>query len=591
MKDNFTARNPLALILFAVLLLSVLSLRLFSMQVLQYNNYLSESELRRFQPEVIEAPRGFIFDRNGEVLAENQMSYSITVDPFERSSIGTSINRLASLVPELPQLLGVEQENMVDTVKDLARRTSNPEKIISDADFHVLSIVEEYNDELPGLGATFDQLRHYPYGPMAAHIIGYMGELNQDEYRRLKEKGYAYGHSIGRRGIEKQYESTLKGDNGFRYIERNYLSRRLGMTKEIEPLAPVPGHNVTLTIDSRLQMAAEEAFGDSIIGSLVALDPNTGDVLVMASMPTFDPNEFIHSMTQSRLLALQNDPKHVLYNRAIQASYPPGSPFKVLTAIVGLENGISPDHTFKPCHGVYYYGRPYKCWKAGGHGSLDMVGAITNSCNVYFYQLGRKVTIEAWEQYGERFGFGRKTGIDLSGESPGIFPTLEYYSKQKEPYSPGKMLNLAIGQGEILVTMLQLAHFAGIVGSGGIDATPHLVLTERHEPVRVPGIKPETFEIARQGMHGVVHSPQGTAKSARVKGHQIAGKTGTAQNPHGADHKLFMAFAPYENPTIAIACMAENAGDYPFSMSVKIVKQVLTEYFTYYPDATVAINE
>lgn len=590
-KDKFVAPNPLPLLLFAVVLLSILALRLFSLQVLQYNDLLTESELRRFQPEVIEAPRGFIFDRNGQILAENQMSYSITIDPFERSFIETSVPRLASLVPNLPELLGVKADEMVDKVKDLSRRSSNPEKIISDADFHLLSIVEEYSNELPGFGATFDQLRSYPFGPMAAHIIGYMGELNRDEYGRLKGEGYGYGHSIGRLGIEKYYEGELKGENGFRYIERNYLSRRLGMTQEIEPLAPIPGRNVTLTLDSRLQMSAEEAFGDSILGSLVALDPRNGDVLVMASMPSFDPNEFIHSMTHERLFALQSDSKHPMYNRAIQAAYPPGSPFKVLTAIVGLENGIDPDTKFKSCHGVYFYGRPYKCWKEGGHGSLDMLGAITQSCNVYFYQLGRKLTIEKWQRYGDMFGFGKRTGIDISGENPGLYPTLDYYEKHKVDYSPGMMLNLSIGQGEILVTMLQLAHYAGVVGTAGLDAKPHLVLTGREEPKRVPDIAAETFEIVRQGMHGVVHSPRGTAKSARIKGHLIAGKTGTAQNPHGADHKLFMVFAPYENPTIAIACVAENAGDYQFSMAVRIVKQVLTDYFTYYPDNTVAVND
>jgi len=589
--DKSLVRNPWPLMVLASCFVFVLALRLFSLQVLQYNRFLSQSVSIRIKPETIEAPRGFIYDRNGEILAENQMSYSITVDPFARDRIDESIPRLSSLVPELPELLDVPEDSMVEEVKKISRRSNNPEKIIGDADFHLLSIVEEYSNELPGLGSTFDHSRHYPYGPLAAHVIGYMGELTREEYDRLKDEGYGYGHSIGRLGIEQYYENVLKGQNGSKFVEMNYLSRRLGMTSEMQPVPPVPGNNITLTLDTRLQMAAEEAFSDTVVGSLVALDPTTGEVLAMVSAPSFDPNEFIHAMTPQRLSALRNDADSPLFHRAIQATYPPGSPFKLLTAIAGLENGFDAETTFHPCHGVYNFGRPYKCWKAGGHGTLDMVGAITNSCNVYFYQLGRKVTFERWYPYGELLGFGHTTGIDLYGEKPGTLPTPEFYERQREGYSPGKMLNLAIGQGEILVTMLQLAHYVGVIATEGIDARPHIVMKETEPPSRVTGISVDTFQVVKKGMLGVVHDPQGTAKSARIEGHFIGGKTGTAQNPHGADHKLFTVFAPYENPKIAIACVAENAGDLPYSLAVRITRRVLQEYFTYYIDPKVALND
>jgi len=589
--DESPGRSPWALTALAFCLAAVLVLRLFSIQVLQYNRFLSKSYSIRIKPEVIEAPRGFILDRNGEVLAENQMSYSITVDPFRRDELDESIMRLASLVPELPELMNVPPGEMVESVRKLSRRSNNPEKIISNADFRLLSIVEEYSNELPGLGGAFEQLRYYPFGPLAAHVIGYMGELTREEYERLRNKGYGYGHSIGRLGIEKYYEETLKGKDGSKFIEMNYLSRRLGMTTEMRPIPPVPGKNVTLTLDVRLQTAAEEAFGDSVVGALVALDPNNGDVLVMASSPSFDPNEFIHHMTPKRLAALKNDPKHPLFNRAVQATYPPGSTFKLLTALAGLENGYDEKTTFQPCRGVYYFGRPYKCWKEGGHGRLNMVEAIEQSCNVYFYQLGRKLTFEKWSPYGGILGFGRKTGIDLYGEKPGLFPTEEYYKKTGEGYSPGKMLNLSIGQGELLVTMLQLAHYTGILATEGVNAAPHLVITKRKPARRVAGISAESFRVVKRGMLRVVNGEHGTARAARIPGHRIAGKTGTVQNPHGADHKLFIAFAPFDEPQIAVACVAENAGDYPISLAVRIVRKVLTEYFTYYSDTEVAVND
>ena len=589
--DGGGSRSPWALVVLTFCLALILALRLFSVQVLNYDHYLSRSDSIRIKREIIEAPRGFIYDRNGQVLAENQMSYSITIDPFKRDVLEESIPRLASLVPNLPELMNVPRNRMIEKVMELSHRSSNPEKIIRDADFRLMSKVEEHNIELPGVGCTFDQLRHYPYGPLAAHVIGYMGELTREEYDRLRNEGYAYGHSIGKHGIERYYEDILKGENGAKFVEMNYLSRILDTAHEVTPIPPLKGMDVTLTLDVMLQMVAEEAFGDTVVGSLVALDPRNGDVLIMASSPSFDPNEFIHVMTSGQLASLLNDPDKPMFNRAIQATYPPGSTFKMYTALAGLENGFTEDTTFNPCRGSYYFGRSYSCWKEGGHGTLDMVGAIAQSCNVYFYQLGRKLQLDTWHTYGDKLGLGKTTGIDLVDDKPGLLPSSEYYKEFGTEYSPGMMLNLAIGQGENLVTVLQLAQYIGIIATEGMNAVPHLVMAEREQPERITGISEESFRVVKRGMMGVVHDPQGTAKSARVPGHRIAGKTGTAQNPHGADHKLFVAFAPYENPSIAIACVAENAGDYAVSLAVSIVRRVLMEYFTYYPDTTVAVND
>ena len=571
-------RSPWPLLIFAAILIGVLGLRLFKLQVLNWEMYLEDSVDNRIKREVIEASRGYINDRNNVVLAENRLSYSITVDPFERDKFDETIPRLASLI-------GADAADLSATVLKLTAKQTNPVKVVRDADFKLFSIIMEHNFELPGVDCVIDQRRYYPQGPVASHVIGYMGESSESQ-RALQEKGYYYGQQIGVRGIEKYHEGHLKGENGAKFMVRNSMTRILDESKEYKADPPVSGLDVDLTLDIRLQIAAETAFGDTVLGALVALNPKNGEILAITSAPSFDPNEFAVSMSASKLRKLWNDPEKPMFNRSIQAEYPPGSTFKMLTAIAGLENGISEETMFSPCTGSYYFGREYKCWKDGGHGRLKMVDAIINSCNVYYYQLGRKIGIDTWFETAKKLELGIKTGIDLENEEEGVLPGLDYYQRVGVAYSPGMMLNLAIGQGEVNVTVLQLAKYTGIIAMEGLITTPHLSPTAYEEPRQVNGISKHSFEVVKEGMKGVVNSPSGTAKSVRIPGHIIAAKTGTAQNPHGADHKVFVAFAPYDNPSIVIACVAENSGDYTGSLAIKIVKKVLEEYFTWYPDNT-----
>lgn len=583
-EDKIIARKPWSLVILTLIFFIILSMRLFKLQVLSWEDYLEKSDDKRIKREVIEAPRGYIYDRNRVVLAENRMSYSITIDPFESDRFDETIPQLASYIDTNP----VELKNRVS---EITAESRNPQKLIRDVDFSMLSFVVEHSSELPGVGHVFDQRRNYPQGPLASHVLGYMGELTPDEQKMLRDSGYYLGQSIGRYGIEEYCEPKLKGKNGAKFEERNYMNRILQVSDEYAPDPSVPGNDVTLTLDARLQMVAEEAFGDTVLGALVALDPRNGEVLVMTSKPSFDPNEFASVMTTSRSQALWNDPDKPMFNRAIQATYPPGSTFKMIAALAGLESGCTERTTFSPCRGVYYFGRPYKCWQEGGHGTLDMVGAIINSCNIYFYQLGRRVGIEKWHEMGELFGIGQKTGLDLDGEGNGILPGIEYYQHVGVDYSPGMILNLAIGQGETALTVLQMARYVGIIATKGLITTPHLDITRYGESEQIVNVSPHSFDVVREAMWGVVNSSAGTAQSVRIPGHVIAGKTGTSQNPQGADHKIFIAFAPFDNPSIAIACVAENTGDYPGSIAIQIVKRVLAEYFNSYPDITVASNE
>lgn len=593
LDDRRFEKKPLLYILFALGIVIVLAVRLFQIQVFNYRLYYNKSEDYRVKRVIIEADRGFIYDRNGEVLASNRPSYSVTIDPFEQDKFEETLPRLGSLVPNITALFGVGTYGLIDSVKVLALLSSNPSTIIQDADFSTISIIEEHSLELPGIGCTIDQRRDYPLETLACHAIGYMGKLTKEETDNLLDKGYDKNQWIGRAGIEQQYESELKGTNGAKFLEKNYLNRILGTIRDYKPVTALPGNEITLTLDYRLQMTAEEAFGDTLRGAFVALDPRNGEILALASFPGFDPNEFASIMTGKRYSSLVNDPEKPLYNRAIQGTYSPGSTFKMLTALAGLESGLSETTRFQPCRGVYYFGREYECWNRdrGGHGSLEMVDAITQSCNVYFYQLGRKVGIEKWSVVLHELGFGERTGIDLYGEVTGNLPSPGFYQARNIAYSPGMILNLSIGQGENDVTPLQLARYVGIIATEGIVATPHLLKGTAEPPVRISSISRESFRVVKRGMYGVINSPRGTARNARIPEHFIAGKTGTVQNPHGTTHKVFVAFAPYDDPKIAVACIAENCGEITPSLAVLIVKHVLTEYFNWYPDTTTAQHE
>ncbi len=592
-EDKRAEKNPWPYILFVFILLVILTLRLFQIQVVDHDIYLDKSDDFRLKKVTVEAPRGFIFDRNGEVLATNRMSYEVTVDPFWRDKYDETLPRFASLIPDFEHVMGISRSAFVDSVKSLTRRSQNPETLISDADFTIASIIEEHSLDLQGIGNVIGQRRYYPHGSLASHVIGFMGKLTQSEAEILSEQGYDKNQWIGKNGVERFYEDVLKGENGVRVVEKNYLNRYLKTITENNVPAD-PGEFVTLTLDYRLHEAAVEAFTDSINGSVVALDPRNGEVLLMASFPYFDPNEFISNMSGARFAELSNDPRKPLYNRAVQGTYPPGSTFKIITALAGLQNGFDVNSTFNPCRGYYYFGREYNCWireHGGQHGVLNMEQAIEQSCNVYFYQLGLKLGLDKWSEVCGLMGFGQKTGIDLYGENAGNLPSQSFYETNRITYSTGMILNLAIGQGENDVTPLQLAHYTGIVATKGVNAQPHLIRDSSVVPARIEIIPQESFEVVKSGMRAVVNGVHGTAKSAAVPGHIISGKTGTAQNPHGAAHRIFIAFAPYDNPTIAIACVAENTGDITPSVAVRIVQHILGEYFRYYPDTTTSVAQ
>jgi penicillin-binding protein 2 len=556
----------------------LLIIRLFMLQIVGSERYRMMSDDNRIETVPLEAPRGSIFDRNGEVLADSHPAYQIVILPSRRET-------MLHTTRELGMLLHID---IAQAETEILKRVTGEQQMIRikrDATFAEVSMVEEHRDELPGVEIQIETKRSYPFSTIACHVLGYIGEMTQEEAPKFSSQGYLYGQMVGRKGIEAHYENLLKGVNGEEYLEVNALGRRVGSFPE-RLKKPQPGLNLWLTIDGRLQEAAEEAFPDSTAGSLVALNPYNGEILALVSKPGFDPNIFVSGLSHKAWKQLREAENNPLMNRVVQSAYPPGSTLKMLTAITGLESGLLDPYAshFAACTGGMMFGnRFYRCWRKGGHGSLNMHEAITQSCDVFFYQLGRRIGVASWSRYAGLLGLGEKTGIDLDSEVSGLVPTPQYYDRRygEKHWTSGVMLNLAIGQGEVLATPIQMARYIAAIGTGGYLCEPHLLMKiEGRQPetkpsVRMNRISPMAWFPIKHALLAVVE--HGTGRQAHIEGIHVAGKTGTAQNPQGEDHAWFVGFAPYEHPEIAVAAIVENAG-HGGSVAAPVVKEVIETY-------------
>jgi penicillin-binding protein 2 len=540
------------------------------LQVFLGQHYAGLARENRVRPEVLRAPRGAIYDRHGELLADSAPCFGIVFQPFpaessERVRETTSADWLAR-VATLVRLDSAEVRRQVD----LANRTGQSAMLLRDAPFAIRAAVEELRAELPGVEVQVEPLRNYPNGALAAHLLGYAGEVNAAELDTLEAAGYRPGDLIGRTGVERRYEDYLRGQDGVEYVVVNARGRRVSTLREPGAHPPTPGQDLTLTLDLKVQRALEEAMDGVARGAAVALDPRDGGILALVSRPAYDPNEFSHGLSRARWRELSGGGANPLLDRAIQGTYPPGSTFKIVTMSAALLHGVvRPDTRLAHCAGgMYYGGRRFACWDHRGHGSLDLVGALQHSCDVYFYQLGLRLGLADLEQTARAFGLGARTGVDLPQEARGLIPSAEYYDRRwgAGRWRSGLLLNLAIGQGELLLTPLQMALAAAEVASQGRALRPHLVARVgrsrvfRPERPAQPGFAadPAVWGPVREAMELAVTA--GTGGAARVPGVRVAGKTGTAQNPHGQDHALFVCFAPADSPVVAVAVVVENAG-------------------------------
>ena len=581
--QRFAAVAAIALAGFAVVVLGLVRL-----QIAEYERYRQLSDVNRVRLEVLRAPRGAIYDRNGQLLADSYPSFNIVFRPAPAESTQRAravvhpdwLKRVAALVEA--------DTTVVRGLVRVANRSGQSAVLRRNAPPPVLAAVEESRGELPGLEVVIEPLRRYPHGTLAAHLLGYAGEIDDRELVEREEAGYRPGDLIGRTGIERSCEEVLRGRDGAEYVVVNAMGKRVSTLTEVPPRPPEPGRDLTLTLDLDVQRALEDAMAGVVRGAAVAIDPRDGGILGMVSRPLYDPNEFSRGLTRDRWRELASGGSNPLLNRAIQGIYPPGSTFKIVTMIAALRFGVAtPDTRLLPCNGSYVYGgRSFGCWKPSGHGVLDFVGALQHSCDVYFYQLGPHIGLPRLEATARALGLGGRTGIDLPQESAGLFPSQAWYDRRwgAGHMRKGVLLNLAIGQGEILVTPLQLALLAAEAGVSGHALRPHVVRRVGTEPARdaehplQPGISTtqEAWDALHRGLELVVDSGTGTA--ARVPGLAVAGKTGTAQNPHGKDHALFVCYAPASAPSIALAFVVENSG-HGGTFAAPLASQVLRRLF------------
>jgi penicillin-binding protein 2 len=547
----------------------------FRAQVLQHRRFATQSEENRLRQIPLPAPRGTIYDRKGRVIAESVVGYSVSFISPSADSLRATLRRLGVVIP-----LTNEQ---IEAALRRWRQSgpSRPALVIPDARFDLVSVLEEHRNDLPGLIIQSAPKRYYPDGPAVSAFIGYTGEINERELESSQYAGYRMGQQIGKQGLEKQYESLLHGVEGSRFVEVDARGRIIGGPGAVKDLPPRTGDALRTTIDLDLQRYVDSLFADTLVGGVVALDPRTGDVLALYSAPTYDPNRFIGGIPADYWNELRENPRKPLYNKALQGRYPPGSTWKLVTSAIALDHGLVDAKTTMPipCTGGMQYGaRYFRCWEPRGHGAVDLTQAIEHSCDVYFYQLGLRIGLANLLAGGVTLGLNEKTGIDLPEELKPRWPdAIAYYQKRYGPrgWTNAVTLNLAIGQGENDQTILSMARFYTALATDGAAATPHLVAEQRPKREQLLHLTAAQMEELRTAMVGVVE--HGTARPSRLTGATLAGKTGTAQNPHGPDHAWFVGFAPAEAPTIVVAVMLEFGGHGPAAAGVasKIVGRYL----------------
>ena len=577
-----------------VVLFSILAVSFWVLQVVQHAKFeeLAENNHQRTLP--LRAPRGVVFDRDGRVLVENRHSYSISIVREHTKDLNRTVRVLAAV-------LALDEKYVRDVVERHRREpTYRPITIVQDASLAQVAAVtaRRLDFELPDVVVEQVPTRQYPVA-MAAHVFGYVGEVNDAQV--AGDDSLKSGDLVGQSGIERLYNGLLMGEDGARRVVVNSVGREI-RTLDEDP--PIEGKRLRLTVDYDVQKALEDGFKWSgFNGASVILDPRNGEVLAFTSVPAYDPNAFAAGIDRATWASLNTDPLRPLQDRAIQGRYSPGSTFKMSVAAAALEEGIiTPDfRVYCPGH-ANFFGRPFKCWKAGGHGSIDLRHAIEQSCNVYFYTVGNMAGIDKIHKWATQLGLGVKSGIDLPNEVQGLVPSPEWKkARMGEKWYAGETISVSIGQGQVSVTPVSMAVMISTLANGGTRVTPHLLRAfddgNGWQPAPAPApqskveMKPETVQAIRDGLHLVVNGA-GTGGAARLAGRDVSGKTGTAQviSYEGGkaakgkttqdlrDHGWFVFFAPRDNPQIAGVVFVEHSG-HGGTWAAPIAKHVLETFF------------
>lgn len=572
---------------------AVFAFRLFQMQILNQTSYQDKSTDNSIK-SVEQIPlRGVFYDRNFKLLVNNVPAYTLRITPADYDK------NLNGMIETILEVDSGYVSNILNQYKNYSKYL--PIKIKRGISFDAVSWIEENSLNLPGVDYIVEMHRGYPSGVNGSHIFGYLKEISQKQLKKENEY-YNQGDNIGNTGVEKAYENQLRGIKGDKFVVVNSRRKIIGaFNNGAEDIPAVKGNDLILTIETNAQRVAEEEFKGKK-GALVAIEPSTGDILALVSAPEFDLNAFSYITSKDYLTSLYNDPGKPLFNRATTSIVPPGSTYKILAAIAGLDMGIITASSTFLCTGGFTFGRFFKCHAV--HGNINVINAIEKSCNSYFYELILKIGLDNWTKYGRLFGFDSKTGIDIGEENAGLIPDEEYYVKRYGPDWPRSiMLSLSIGQGEVSVTPLQLAQYTALIANNGKTYQPHLVkgyVDERNNKVvdlaykeLDVGIDQRIFDIVKEGMFLVVNG-EGTASHIRYGEYLISGKTGTAQNPHGKDHAWFIAFAPLDNPKIAVAVLVENigfGGTYAAPIAKKVIEAYLNSLKENTPDRNKSITK
>jgi penicillin-binding protein 2 len=577
-------------------------LRVWYLQVLKGTDFMGLSESNRVRLVSLPSYRGEITDRNGVSLASIRPSFNLYITPEDVQDLGETLNTLKEVI-----------DFDIQKVKSDIRQSQPFLDVLIKADIQrdQVAFVEENNRLLGGIHLKVEPLRNYHYKDLAAHALGYLGEINKDKLMK-GEAGYRMGDIVGKEGIEFLFEQEMQGKKGYKEVEVDVSGRELKILRKSPPQS---GNHLQLTLDLRIQKVVEQSMTgteeEPINGSAVVIKVQTGEILAITSKPAFDPNLFSAGISVAEWRKLLFNDQHPLQNKAIDGQYPPGSVYKIVAAYAALEEqAINPEDTVF-CPGHYRLGRRlYRCWRRGGHGEVDLHDALVQSCDVYFYTVGHKLGIDTLARYAKMLGMGSLTQVNLIGEKPGLVPTKDWKLKARgEEWLAGETISASIGQGFNLVTPIQQARLMATVANGGMVLKPYLVRQIRDKDGNViretfPHIekrlesRPDTLSLIQKGLFGVVNEKRGTGWRARLKQIKVAGKTGTAQvvrlkkGPKSEedeetlykhrDHAWFVGYAPFENPEIAVAVIVEHGG-HGGSAAAPIVRQVIQAYNKYYP--------
>ncbi|PIP73200.1 MAG: penicillin-binding protein 2 [Nitrospinae bacterium CG22_combo_CG10-13_8_21_14_all_47_10] len=587
----------------AVISFLCLWMRVWYLQILKWQYLTGLSENNRVRMVTLPANRGMIKDRNGETLVSIRPSFNLYLTPEDVDDLDSSLDKLS-------QKISFDREKLK---KEMARSKSFTEVLIKgDILREEVAFVEENNMSLPGIHIKAEPLRNYVFNNLASHTLGYLGEISKASLESQNDPSYKQGDFVGKNGLENIYEPVLRGEKGYKEVEVDVSGREL---KALRKLPPESGNNLILTLDVRIQQELEKIMAgkmdQNMTGSVVLMKVQTGEIIAMTSSPSYDPNKFAAGITPGSWNTLVADEWHPLQNRAIHGQYPPGSTYKIITALAGLEEGVIKPDTSIFCPGHFKLGRGfYRCWKKNGHGLVNLHDALVESCDVYFYTIGHRLGIDTIAKYAKRFGLGSLTHLGLDQEKRGLVPTTQWkLLNKKEPWLLGETISASIGQGYNLVTPIQQVSMMAAVANGGILLKPYLVKRIEEPGGRIQKeffpnivnqvrIDPDNLEQVRKALRDVVNGPRGTGKGSRLKNIIVSGKTGTAQVVRMKsneelekeedipvkyrDHAWFVAFAPYEKPEIAVAIIIEHGG-HGGSIAAPIARKVFKKYFELYP--------